>query len=138
MGVVTVDGYRRIHFSSHRALRSAPQIHYHYRGLSPVAAPSAIHFHYYPLLGRGAKPHPLRHYGCSRRSGGRPSGPPREAGGGGDGDPFVHLLDALRIEFACHDAMLNAEARKKIDDPGYEPHGKELEDGPDSRYEYWP
>ena len=52
--------------------------------------------------------------------------------------PLLHLLDALRIEFARNDAILNAEARKKIDDPGYEPHGKELEDGPDSRYEYWP
>ena len=49
--------------------------------------------------------------------------------------PLLHLLDALRIEFARNDAILNAEARKKIDDPGY---GKELEDGPDSRYEYWP
>ena len=61
-----------------------------------------------------------------------------EAGGGGDGDPYGPLLDALRLEIDAHSQMLVGEFNKKSLDVDYEPYGKELEEGPAARYEYWP
>ena len=61
-----------------------------------------------------------------------------EAGGGGENDPFVPLLEQLRAEMDSHRRMLMDEFSKHMKDNTYVPFGKELEEGPDARYEYWP
>jgi len=58
-------------------------------------------------------------------------------GGGGVGDKFLEIRNALAKEVESFAGMLKAEQAKRFRDSAYAPHGWPLQEGPASRYEFW-